>query len=153
MSTAVDSRRRPSLWSYISFSSSSRRRSVSLPTRNNHHDPYEKADRHSSNGSANRPIGAVENIKEAWMTQSQRSRYLKSGGIIAFFVFLFFFLSPYRGSNLARGRDYLYSNIKTKSYADLVDYQAIELLMEALLFQIRRSGQRSARSPTRQINL
>ena len=130
MSTAVDSRRRPSFWSYISFSSSPRRRSVSLPIRNNHHDPFEKADRHSSNGSANGPVGAVEKIKEAWMTQSQRSRYLKSGGIVAFFVFLFFFLSPYRGSGLAGGRGYLHSNIKTTNYADLIDCQAIELPMK-----------------------
>ena len=100
MSTAIDARRRPNLWSYISFSSSPRRRSGSLPTRNSHHDPYEKADRHYNNGSINGPTAAVERIQEAWMTQSQRSRYLKAGGIIAFFVFLFFLFSPYERSHV-----------------------------------------------------
>ena len=94
MSTAVDAHRRPSLWSYINFNSSPRRRSVSLPTRNTQHDPYEKADRHSGNGSANGSVGILENIKDAWMTQSQRSRYLKTGGIVAFLVFFFFLLAP-----------------------------------------------------------
>ncbi|MCJ1474781.1 Guanosine-diphosphatase [Lambiella insularis] len=94
MSTGVDPRRRPSLWSYLSFNSSPRRRSVTLPTRNSFHDPYEKTDRHSSNGSANGSMSAADSLKNAWMTQSQRARYLKAGGVVAFFVFLFFLLSP-----------------------------------------------------------
>ena len=61
-------------------------------TRNNHRDPFEKAGRHTSNGSANGLIG--ENFKELWMSQNQRSRYLKTGGIIIFFLFVFFLLSP-----------------------------------------------------------
>ena len=94
MSTAVD-RRRPSLWSYISFSSSPRRRSVSLPTRSTVNDPFEKANRHQrTNGHANGSAGVVHNIKGALMTQSQRSRYLKTGGIIAFLIVLLFFLAP-----------------------------------------------------------
>lgn len=92
MSTSVDARRRPSLWSYISFTSSPRRRSVSLPTRNSH-DPFEKEDRHRGNGWAKAPTGTVENIKDAWMTQSQRSRYLKTGGIIGFLLLLIFWFS------------------------------------------------------------
>ena len=99
MSTSVDARRRPSLWSYISFGTP-RRRSVSLPTRNNVHDPYEKADRHRSNGSANGSIAAVDNLRDAWMTQSQRSRYLKAGAILAFFVLLFFLLAPGERANV-----------------------------------------------------
>ncbi|MCJ1381239.1 Guanosine-diphosphatase [Xylographa soralifera] len=100
MSTGVDARRRPSLWSYISFNSSPRRRSVTLPTRNGQHDPYEKAQRHTSNGSANGPAGAVEALKTAWMTQSQRARFLRTGGLIAFFIFLFFLLSPNGRANV-----------------------------------------------------
>ncbi|MCJ1415595.1 Guanosine-diphosphatase [Xylographa parallela] len=100
MSTGVDARRRPSLWSYISFNSSPRRRSVTLPTRNSQHDPFEKAERHTSNGSANGPIGAVESLKTAWMTQSQRARYLRTGGVIAVFMFLFFLLSPNGRTNV-----------------------------------------------------
>lgn len=89
MSTSADARRRPSLWSYISFSSTPRRRSTSLPTRNNN-DPYEKEDRHRGNAWARSPVGIVEKLKEAWMTQGQRSRYLKTGGVLAFFVLLLF---------------------------------------------------------------
>lgn len=92
MSTSADTRRRPTLWSYISFSSAPRRRSTSLPIRNNN-DPYEKEDRHRSNAWGGSPVGTVEKLKEAWMTQSQRSRYLKSGGLIVFFVLLFFFFT------------------------------------------------------------
>lgn len=95
MSTAVDARRRPDIWSYINFGSSSRRRSVSLPTRSSANDPFEKANRHQrTNGHANGSTGVVDNIKGALMTQSQRSRYLKTGGIIAFIILLLFFLAP-----------------------------------------------------------
>ncbi len=103
MSTAVDARRRPSLWSYISFSSSPRRRSISLPKPNqspHDHDPHEKEDRHRNNGRANQPTGVVDNLKEAWMTPSSRSRYLKTGGIIAFIVLLFYFFAPRDGNGV-----------------------------------------------------
>ena len=63
-------------------------------TRNSHRDPYEKAGRHTSNGSAKGLIG--ENFKEVWMSQNQRSRYVKTGGIIALFLFVFLLLSPTR---------------------------------------------------------
>lgn len=94
MSTAIDARRRPSLWSYLSFNSSPRRRSVSLPTRNPFHDPYEKADRHTGIGSANGHSLGAGSLKNAWMTQSQRSRYLKIGGVVIFFFFLFILSVP-----------------------------------------------------------
>ena len=103
MSTAVDARRRPSLWSYISFSSSPRRRSISLPKPNQSHldhDPYEKEDRHWSNGRANHPITVVDNVKEAWMTPSSRSRYLKTGGVLAFIVLLFYIFAPNNGEGV-----------------------------------------------------
>ncbi|MCJ1394792.1 Guanosine-diphosphatase [Xylographa bjoerkii] len=100
MSTGVDTRRRSSLWSYLSFTSSPRRRSVTLPTRNSQHDPFEKADRHTSNGSATGPASTLESFKTAWMTQSQRARFLRTGGVIAFFLFLFFLLSRNGGANM-----------------------------------------------------
>ena len=100
MSTGVDARRRPSLWSYISFSSSPRRRSISLPKHSNQNDPFEKADRHTLNGSANGSASTLENIKDAWMTQSQRSRYLKTGGLIAFVLVVLFLLSPGERQNV-----------------------------------------------------
>lgn len=71
-----------------------RRTSVSLPTRNVAHDPHEKPGRYSTKGARNSAAGTLENLKTAWMTQSQRSRYLKTGGILLFVVFLFYFLSP-----------------------------------------------------------
>lgn len=96
MSTAVDARRRPSLWSYISFSSSPRRRSISLPTR--------------SNGSAERGDERRRNAKldyssDGRMTQSQRSRYLKTGGILAFILFFLYVIAPSRRSvgNVVKG--------------------------------------------------
>ena len=87
MSTAVDARRRPSLWSYISFGTAPRRRSISLPTRNNgSHDSYQKS------GSIRG--GKVNSHREdAWMTPSQRSRYYKSGAIIALVVFILYLFS------------------------------------------------------------
>ncbi|KAH8599730.1 guanosine-diphosphatase-like protein [Bisporella sp. PMI_857] len=70
-----------------------RRTSVSLPTRN-HHDPHEKPARYSNRGARKSAAGTLEKIKAAWMTQSQRSRYLKTGGLLLFIVFLFYFLAP-----------------------------------------------------------
>ena len=96
MSGAVNVRRRPSLFTYFSFTGSpSRRRSVSLPTRSAPDDPHEKADRHISNGGLNGSAGFASN-GDALMTQSQRSRYLKAGGILAVLLLLFFFLAPQR---------------------------------------------------------
>jgi guanosine-diphosphatase len=71
-----------------------RRTSVSLPTRNVAHDPHEKAARYSAKGARKSAAGTLENIRTAWMTQSQRSRYLKTGGILLFVVFLFYYISP-----------------------------------------------------------
>lgn len=68
---------------------------MSLPTRNNASDPFEKANRHRrTNGRANGSAGVVNNIKGAWMTQSLRGRSLKAGGLIAFIVLVLFFLAP-----------------------------------------------------------
>ncbi|KAI9837250.1 MAG: Guanosine-diphosphatase [Sarea resinae] len=95
MSDSVHVRRRPSLWSYFSFSSSSpRKQSASLPTRSNAADPFEKPDRHIGEGHANGSADFMSNVKSAWMAQSQRSRYFKTGGVIGLLVLLFFFLAP-----------------------------------------------------------
>ncbi|KAG4439832.1 Guanosine-diphosphatase [Cadophora sp. M221] len=86
-----------------------RRTSVSLPTRNVAHDPHEKAGRYSTKGASDSAAAKLENIKTAWMTQSQRSRYLKTGGLLLFIVFLFYYLAPsgtdaYSGvSNISSG--------------------------------------------------
>ncbi|KAI9742113.1 MAG: Guanosine-diphosphatase [Cirrosporium novae-zelandiae] len=99
MSTAIDARRRPNLWSYISFSSP-RRRSVSLPTRNAN-DPFEKADRHHNNSAGPYPPRSFS------MTQGQKSRYIKTGAVVAFVLFLLFLIAPSDRTNV---RDYVSSH-------------------------------------------
>jgi hypothetical protein len=79
-----------------------RRTSVSLPTRNVAHDPHEKPARYSTKGAGDSAAGILEKARAAWMTQSQRSRYLKTGGILLFVVFLFYYLSP-SGTNVYSG--------------------------------------------------
>ena len=93
MSTATDGRRRPNLWSYISFGSAPRRRSISLPTRTLSNDPYEKAGRHADNHD---DLGSnvYEDLSNAWMNQSARSKYLRGGALVVLVIFLFFLLSP-----------------------------------------------------------
>merc|ERR1711977_725035 len=54
----------------------------------------EKAARYSTRGASDSAAAKLEDIKTAWMTQSQRSRYLKTGGLLLFIVFLFYYLSP-----------------------------------------------------------
>jgi guanosine-diphosphatase len=75
-----------------------RRTSVSLPTRNG--DPHEKPARYNSNKDLSvHRAGILDSLKAAWMTQSQRSRYVKTGGILLFIAFLFYFLAP-TGTNI-----------------------------------------------------
>ncbi|TAQ89616.1 hypothetical protein B7494_g2072 [Chlorociboria aeruginascens] len=71
-----------------------RRTSVSLPTRNGAHDPHEKPARYKAQGSREATTNKLAQVQAAWMTQSQRSRYVKTGGILLFLVFLFYYLSP-----------------------------------------------------------
>jgi len=96
-------RHRHSSTLWLSFQRSStthmRRTSVSLPstttsTKNIAHDPFEKPARYNSKGAKDSAASTLENIKAGWMTQSQRSRYLKTGGILLFVLFLFYYLSP-----------------------------------------------------------
>jgi len=90
---SVGTPRRPAINRSIQHSLM-RRTSVSLPTRNVAHDPHEKPARYSTKGASDSAASTLEKIKTAWMTQSQRSRYLKTGGILLFIVFLFYYLSP-----------------------------------------------------------
>lgn len=72
-----------------------RRTSVSLPRDSGAPDPHEKPGRYSSKtGSKGDNTGILANIQTAWMTQSQRSRYIKTGGILIFIIFLFYYLAP-----------------------------------------------------------
>ncbi|KAL9025405.1 MAG: hypothetical protein Q9196_005764, partial [Gyalolechia fulgens] len=105
MSTGFDAGRRPSLWSYISFNSSPRKRSVSLPKPNNNHGrgSYAKVNRYRTSGWSTAPSDTVENIKDSWMTGGQRSRLLKTGGIIAFVVFLLYLFAPSKTADGVKG--------------------------------------------------
>jgi guanosine-diphosphatase len=79
-----DFRKRPGLWSYLSFGVDNPRRrvSVSLPTRNSSlNGGYDKAQRRGG-------------FKDAVMNHSQRSRYIKAGGILLFLIAIIFYLSP-----------------------------------------------------------
>ncbi|KAL8712150.1 MAG: hypothetical protein Q9220_003584 [cf. Caloplaca sp. 1 TL-2023] len=102
MSTGIDARRRPNIWSYINFASPPRKRSVSLPKPNNNHGrgSYGKLNKPKSSGWNTASSDTVENIKESWMTGGQRARFLKTGGLLAFIVFLLYLFAP---SNTADG--------------------------------------------------
>lgn len=80
------------VWSYVPFSNRPRRRSsVAIPKRQYPIDPYEKFDRHRNSTHTD---SMQEKLQAAWMNQGQRSRYIKTGGIIAFVFFLLYFLAP-----------------------------------------------------------
>ncbi|KAF2466162.1 uncharacterized protein BDR25DRAFT_238032 [Lindgomyces ingoldianus] len=98
MSSGVDVRRRPGIWSYFSFTGGPRRRtSVSLPRNANpNNDPFEKADRHSRHRSTT-STSFMNDLKGAAMNQGQRTRYLKTGGIIAFILLVLYFIAPRDG--------------------------------------------------------
>ena len=92
MSTSSDARRRPGIWSYISFSSSPRRRSITLPKHADSRDPFEKEDRHSNGWTS--PSAGSFSEPDTYMTSGQRARYLKYGGILVFVLFILFLMSP-----------------------------------------------------------
>ncbi len=58
-------------------------------------DPFEKPNRHSSTGPGPHSSSPtlVESLQNAWMTQSQRSRYVKAGGVVVCILFVLFYLS------------------------------------------------------------
>ena len=92
MSTSVDARKRPNLWSYISFGSGTRHRSSSLPLRSPL-DPHEKADRHATSSYAGSSARG-DSYGGVHMTQSARSRYIKTLGVIFFIACIFLWLAP-----------------------------------------------------------
>jgi guanosine-diphosphatase len=83
--------------SYVSFTKPRRRSSVKLP----HHDPYEKPDRHTTSGSSH---SMQEKVRAAWMNQSQRSRYVKTGCLIAFLFLVLYYIAPTNSSIPGAGR-------------------------------------------------
>ncbi len=92
---------RAGIWSYVPFHSSPRRRSIGngLPRtatqapNNKPWDPFAaKSSAHIvSPGKGQTSI--LESAHNAWMTQSRQARYIKTGGVLAFVVLLYLFLS------------------------------------------------------------
>jgi guanosine-diphosphatase len=76
-----------------------RKQSVSLPTKQLAYDPHEKPDRYQD--PAEGP-GIIARMKEAVMSQSQRTRWVKTLAIVFAVVCLFMWLSP-RGTDVYRG--------------------------------------------------
>ncbi|KAK2065633.1 GDA1/CD39 family protein [Colletotrichum caudatum] len=74
-----------------------RRTSVSLPTKQPVRDPYEKPGRFSP---AQRNTGLLGRLRD--MSQAQKTRWMRTGAIAFFVVFLFWYLSP-RGVNVYNG--------------------------------------------------
>ncbi|EAQ90613.1 hypothetical protein CHGG_02548 [Chaetomium globosum CBS 148.51] len=67
-----------------------RRTSVSLPTKHIAYDPHEKPDRYDRN----RGESLIMKMQSAWVSQSQRARYIKTGAIIFTVFLIFYFFSP-----------------------------------------------------------
>ncbi|KAI1487576.1 guanosine-diphosphatase [Biscogniauxia mediterranea] len=75
-----------------------RRTSVSLPTKQVHHDPHEKRARYVYE----KEPGILEKLQAASMNQAQKTRWLKTTAIVVFLVFLFYYLSP-KGVDIYQG--------------------------------------------------
>ncbi|KAK2028539.1 GDA1/CD39 family protein [Colletotrichum zoysiae] len=75
-----------------------RRTSVSLPTKQPARDPHEKPGRFAP---AQRNTGLLGRLRD--MSQAQKTRWMRTGAIACFVVFLFWYLSP-RGVNVYNGR-------------------------------------------------
>jgi guanosine-diphosphatase len=67
-----------------------RKQSVSLPTKHIVHDPHEKPDRYGDEY----PQGVLAKMKEQWMSQPQRTRWIKTAAIVLSVCLLFYWLSP-----------------------------------------------------------
>ena len=101
MSTGLDLRRRQGLWSYFSFGSTSHRRTVSSPERHElKQQEREDTPTKSSWGGRGRADTLEGYRTEPSMTGGQRSRYLKTGGIIVLVLFLLYLFSSKGGDGV-----------------------------------------------------
>jgi guanosine-diphosphatase len=66
-----------------------RRTSVSLPTKQPAHDPHEKPARYRP-----RNLGFFESVKAVWMSQAQKTRWVKTAAIVFVLVAFFYWASP-----------------------------------------------------------
>jgi guanosine-diphosphatase len=69
-----------------------RRTSVSLPTKHVARDPHEKPDRYDLE-HGHEP-GLLARMQSAWLSQSQRARWIKTGAIVFVVFLVFYYFSP-----------------------------------------------------------
>lgn len=157
MSTGVDTCHRPSLWSYLSFGSPTHRRSSSVPMRHES-EQQEKENTPPKNWGRGRS-DTLEGYREASMTGGQRSRFLKTGGIIAVVCFLFYLFSSRNG---AAGVKDVLKHTGADTYSVVVDNDRLMMPQEVkevkhrlpvrMELMIMPLGRRSARSPAQRTN-
>ncbi|EXJ65904.1 guanosine-diphosphatase [Cladophialophora psammophila CBS 110553] len=144
MSSFSKSLDRAGIWSYVPFSSSPRRRSVSsgLPrAAAAPWDPFEKTDRQTSGTGASQ-LSILESVQNAWMTQSRQARFLKTGGVLALIVLLYWFLSGGNGSTYSSVPDfYTPSNSPTSRCTKPYDFSR-PLVQYAIMIDAGSTGSR-----------
>ncbi|CAN8095203.1 unnamed protein product [Discula destructiva] len=100
-----------------------RRTSVSLPTKQVAHDPYEKPDRY---GRQRRQTGILEILKDGMMSQAQKARWVKTTAVVFLVLCAMYYFAPagvsvYQGGPPSDGQtpsDASYGTDRcTKSYA------------------------------------
>lgn len=86
MSTgSAETQQRPSTWQNVSFSSPRRRSSSTV---------LPKREATTLKDKRVQPESMSEKVKNAWMNQGQRSRYLKTAGIVAFVLLVLYYIVP-----------------------------------------------------------
>ena len=103
MSTAHDVRRRPGLWSYFSFGSAPHRRTISSPERQESiQQEKETTPKRAWGGRGRADTLEGYRTEPAPMAGGRRSRYLKTGGIIALVLFLLYIFSSKENVNVRK---------------------------------------------------
>lgn len=103
MSTAHDVRRRPGLWSYFSFGSTPHRRTISSPERqDSSQEEKENTPKRAWGGRGRADTLEGYRTEPAPMTGGRRSRYLKTGGVIALVLFLLYLFSSKENVNVRK---------------------------------------------------
>ncbi|KIW64776.1 hypothetical protein PV04_09686 [Phialophora macrospora] len=92
---------RAGIWSYVPFASTPRRRSIggglprttTNPANGRPWDPFAtKPNTHGLSSGGSQP-SILESVQNAWMTQSRQAKYIRTGGILAFILLLYWFMS------------------------------------------------------------
>jgi hypothetical protein len=149
MSTALDDRRRPGLLSYFSFGSTAHRRTISSPD-HQELDPLGKKGTPQKDKWSRARAGTLEGYREPSMTGGQRSRYLKTGGIIALLLFLLYLFGSRNSEGvreIVKGPSGILRPLQAALTPLIVMQEAGQIYQEAMGRQTLHLGRRSARSP------